>query len=395
MDLLPINTVDLLVLLLIIGAAIVGYRSGALPQVLGLSAAAGTVVLIVILAPEITVALAGLEQPARALVAIGGALLAVAMADAIGSGIGTMLRRKVDAMVGGIDNALGAVFGAGQALVITWLVGGLLATSSVPVVGPEAQKSIAVQTLLGVFPAPGDVIGQVGSIINESGLPQVFVGLEPLPAPPVDLPGGAQAAAIAARAMASTVRVDTSACGATFTGTAFSVADGYFITNAHVVAGANRVTLRGATGSAQGTVVLFDPDLDVAVVRATDLRLPALGLASKAPGRGAVGAALGHPNGGNLTAIPAAVTAEIRARGRDLYGGATVVRDILELEAQVRPGDSGGPLVLTDGTVGGVVFAESRTDSNVGYALDPVDVSVAVGPGLGKTVAVGTGRCVR
>ena len=43
----------------------------------------------------------------------------------------------------------------------------------------------------------------------------------------------------------------------------------------------------------------------------------------------------------------------------------------------------------------GVVFAESRTDPDVGYALAPVDVSVAVAPALGRTGAVDTGRCER
>ena len=56
---------------------------------------------------------------------------------------------------------------------------------------------------------------------------------------------------------------------------------------------------------------------------------------------------------------------------------------------------SGGPLVMLDGTVGGVVFAESRTDDTVGYALDPEDVAVAIGPDLDATEAVDTGPCIR
>lgn len=396
MDLLPINTIDLVVLLLVIGAAIVGYRSGALPQVLGLAAAAGMIVLVVAFAPQLTAALADLEQPARALVAIGGTFLVVAMAQAIGSGLGAAMRNAMGrGVAGGIDSALGAVFGAAQALVVTWLIGGLLAASSLPVASTEAQKSMAVRWLLEVLPPPGEVIGEVGAIVTESGLPLVFSGLEPIPAPPVELPGGQEAAAIAATALASTVRVQSSACGASFTGTAFSVAEGYFVTNAHVVAGAERVSLSGVAGSARGTVVMFDPELDVALIRARDLRTPALVLAAEAPGRGTIGAALGHPNGEGLTALPAAVTAEIRARGRDLYGEVPVTRDVLELRAAVEPGVSGGPLVLPNGTVGGVVFAESRTDESIGYALDPVAVAVAIMPSIGETEAVDTGPCIR
>jgi S1-C subfamily serine protease len=396
MDLLPINLVDLIVLLLLVGAALIGYRSGVLPQVLGLAAAGGVVALIVFFSPQLADALADLEQPARALVAIGGAFLIVAMAQGIGSGIGASLREQVgDGVAGGLDSAVGAVLGMAQALVVTWLVGGLLASSSVPVVSTEARSSGAVRWLLGVLPPPTEVIGRASAVLNESGIPEVFVGLEPLPAAPVDVPGGAEAARIAVRAVGSTVRVEALACGASFTGTAFSVAEGYFVTNAHVVAGAERVTLRGVAGSGRGTVVLFDSDLDVAVIRARDLRLPALVFAPQAPSRGTVGAALGHPNGSELTALPAAVTAEVRARGRDLYGETPVVRNVLELRAAIEPGVSGGPFVLRNGTVGGMIFAESRTDETVGYALDPASVAVAIMPGIGETDPANTGPCIR
>jgi hypothetical protein len=58
-------------------------------------------------------------------------------------------------------------------------------------------------------------------------------------------------------------------------------------------------------------------------------------------------------------------------------------------------GDSGGPFVLTDGTIGGLIFAESQTQEEVGYALAPLDVAARVGPAVGSTEAVSTGDCVR
>ena len=272
MDLLPINTIDLIVLVLAIMGALIGFRSGAIPQVLGLAAVGVAVVLIVAFAPQLVSALAGLEQPARAFVAIGGAFLIVAMAQAIGSSVGALMRNElVGGVGGGIDSALGAMLGAAQVVLVTWLVGGLLATSSLPVVAGIAGRSVAVRWLLEVLPPPGEVIGRVGSVLDESGLPQVFSGIEPLPAPPVELPAVVEAGGIAARALASTVRVEAQGCGASFTGAAFSVGEGYFVTNAHVVAGAQRITLRGELGSGRGTVVLFDPDLDVAVVHVPEL----------------------------------------------------------------------------------------------------------------------------
>jgi S1-C subfamily serine protease len=142
-------------------------------------------------------------------------------------------------------------------------------------------------------------------------------------------------------------------------------------------------------------VVLFDPDLDVALL-SLDRRLgePAR-FAQDDPERGTVGAALGYPGGGGLTVIPAAVTGTYRAIGHDIYGENSVPRQIIELRAAIDRGDSGGPLILEDGTIGGLVFAEARTDANVGYALAPTAVAAAIRPGLTRTKAVDTGSCLR
>ena len=77
------------------------------------------------------------------------------------------------------------------------------------------------------------------------------------------------------------------------------------------------------------------------------------------------------PGGGRLEILPAAVAGSYPATGHDIYGKTTVRAQILELRAAIDRGDSGGPLILQDGTVGGVVFAEARTDPDVGYALSP------------------------
>jgi len=395
---LPVNVVDLAVVGITILAAVFGWRSGALPQVLGLAGAAVGVVAVVLVVPAAAGALERFDPPIRAFVAFGGAFLVVAVAEAIGSTLGAAMRDRLGRGVADrLDAALGTLFGIAQGFVLAWLVGGLLATGPLPSLAREAQRSLAMRTLLGAFPPPSEVAGQLGSLIDASGLPQVFSGLEPQPAPPVPVAGSAEAERIAATANASIVRVESQACGRIFTGTGFAVAPNVVVTNAHVVAGATDVAVTGdATGRrARGTVVFFDPALDLALVRTPTLVLRPLGFAASPPGRGTVGAALGHPNGGSLAVIPAAVSAEIRADGRDLYGTRTVVRDILELRAAIQPGDSGGPFVLADGSVGGVVFAESRTDARVGYALDPLAVAGRVLPLLGRTAAVDTGACLR
>jgi S1-C subfamily serine protease len=60
----------------------------------------------------------------------------------------------------------------------------------------------------------------------------------------------------------------------------------------------------------------------------------------------------------------------------------------------VRPGNSGGPFVLANGTVGGVVFAASTTDDDVGYAIAAGEVAPRVQQVVGTSREVDTGPCV-
>jgi S1-C subfamily serine protease len=224
------------------------------------------------------------------------------------------------------------------------------------------------------------------------------VGFEPLPQPPVDRPSNAIAGEIAARAEASTVRVRADVCGAQASGSGAVIADGYVVTNAHVVAGARDGSIEVATVAgerADARVVLFDPALDVALLWTPGLGARPLRFASSDPDRGFLGAALGYPGGGSLTIVPAAVTGAYRATGRDIYDEARVDRDILELRARIDRGDSGGPFVLRDGTIGGLVFAEARSDPEVGYALTPTSVAIRIAPAIGRQDVVPTGTCLR
>jgi S1-C subfamily serine protease len=213
----------------------------------------------------------------------------------------------------------------------------------------------------------------------------------------VATPDPGEVAAIARRARQSTVLVEGDACGMHVTGTGFVVAPGYVVTNAHVVAGERKATWVTAATEAEpfrGTVVVFDPGLDVALLRVPGLTARPLALAGAAPDPGAVGAAIGHPDGGDLEAIPVAVRDVFRAAGYDIYGRNSVTRTVIELAAAVEPGDSGGPFVTSDGRASGLVFARSRADAGTGYALTMPDVMDAIRPGLTRTAAVGTRACV-
>jgi S1-C subfamily serine protease len=353
-------------------------------------------VLLLQLAPWLLETTGELEPLPRAIVVIAAVIGAVILGEAAGSALGRAVAEGMGTGVASnLDRAAGGVLGAVQAVLIIWLAGGLLAAGPFPTLGRAAASSTAIRLTDRYLPPPTEVVTGIAGVIDDSGLPAVFVGLEPIPLDPVDTPSDPRAERIARAAIGSTVRVSTLACDAQVSGTAAIIAPGYLVTNAHVVAGARtvRVTLDGDTADA--AVVLFDPDLDVAVLHAPGIDGPALRFAADDPERGTLGAVLGYPDGGPLAILPAAVSGGYAATGRDIYNVDRVTRDILELRARVDPGDSGGPLVLEDGTIGGLVFAESRTDDEVGYALTPTTVAVRVAPAVGRTGEVDTGDCLR
>jgi hypothetical protein len=247
-----------------------------------------------------------------------------------------------------------------------------------------------------ILPPATEVAVGLGGWLDSTGLPDVFVGFEPLPAPPVDRPADPAARAIGAAAEASTFKVSAATCGLSSVGTGFVVAAGYIVTNAHVVAGSGERGIRVSGGVGQV--------LDATRSCSTRPRRGAAASTGCVPcrwrslratrivvrsGRRSVS------RGRRLTILPAAVAERYPATGHDIYGEDRIRREILELRAEIDRGDSGGPFILADGTVGGVVYAEARTNPDVGYALAPSAVAAGIRPGIGRREAVETGECLR
>ena len=390
------NLFDAVVVVLLVAAILIGVRSGAVPQIGGLLGAFVGGVFVVVTLPWIESLLDRLAIEVRAIVVLAGILFLVGIGEAIGAALGRAVATRLR---GGVldraDRVLGGFVGAAQALLVVWLIGGLLAAGPMRFLAVQAQTSFVVRGLAGFLPAPTEIAAELAGLFSDTGIPDLFVGLDPLPAPDVERPTDPAAQAIAAAAVRSVVRVTVRTCNFQSSGTGFVVGRGYVVTNAHVVAGGSTIRIL-ADGSRllDAIPVLDDPELDVALLWVPNLDATPLRFAAADPQRGVLGATLGYPHGGGLQVEPAAVSGAFTAPGRDIYGTRDVRRRILELRAIVDQGDSGGPLVLVDGTVGGVVFAESRTDENAGYALTPTSVATAIQPFLGRTSAVDTGDCI-
>jgi len=390
--------VDVLAVLVIALAIFFGWRSGFIVQAFALVGFIAGLAVMVLVAPHLAQPLSDVEpllRTAIVLIAVAGIVLA---GQGIGSAAGVAIRRRLgQGVLGGLDQGAGATFGLLRGVFVVWLLGGLLGVFPVPVLAAEARQSLILRALDTRLPSPVILAAELGRVIEAAGLPSVFVGAPP----PAELPSGgptlAEAEEIAAGARSSTVRVEATACGNFLTGTGFAADPDGIVTNAHVVAGAERVWISfdGELDRHRAEVVHFDAALDIAVLSVDGLGAEPLPFAGAPPSRGEPAAAIGFTGGGRQRLIPAVVSRVIDAVGRDIYGNQIVARDVIELRADVAPGDSGGPLLLSDGTVGGVTFSESRSDALIGYALSPTSVADSITDVLDSTSAVATGACLR
>jgi S1-C subfamily serine protease len=384
--------VDVILVVVALLAAYQGFRVGAVVQVCAIIGFLSGLYLGALLA-SVTVHWADspTAKTAVALTTMVGVAFTLGM---VGRLLGAQIVQHVHPGPGrSVDAALGTVVAVVAALVTFWLLASTLVNSSSAAIDSAILQSRVINTLDDVLPAPPSVFSQAQGFLTAEGFPPVFAALAPASARPVPLPADAQVRRAVQAAGVSTVKVEGYGCGVIQEGSGFVAAPGLVVTNAHVVAGISRPLVQVGKSIRTTTVVLFDPDFDLAVLKVPGLTSPVLPLAPTRVGRGTTGAVLGYPGGGPFTATGAGVMAAFEAQGRDIYGDHLTVRNVYELNAVVRPGNSGGPLVLPDGQVLGVVFSRSTVDGKVGYALTSPDVVPRLALAERAKEPVGTGAC--
>jgi S1-C subfamily serine protease len=386
------NALDLLLIVLLALSGVSGYRRGFTLQAFGFGGLLIGLVVGALLAPFFANIVDG--PNARAGLAVLVLLAVAALGNAAGWFIGVHARHRAASKFAKADSVAGSAVAVVASLLAIWFLALNLANGPFPAIATEIRGSAVVRTLDAALPQPPSLLAQVRRLFNRFGFPDVFSGIPPLPAEPVRPPSQAEARAAAEAAAASTLQVIGPACDVIQEGSGFVAAEGYVVTNAHVVAGMDDPEVRSAAGRSDATTVLFDPDLDLAILSVPGATGPPLPLATEPLDRGAPGAVLGYPQGGPLDVRRAAVRRTIDAVGRDIYGHGEVERLVLELQTLVRPGNSGGPFVLPDGRVAGVVFAASSGDDDVGYAIAADEVQDPLRTATGQTTPVDTGPCI-
>ena len=155
--------------------------------------------------------------------------------------------------------------------------------------------------------------------------------------------------------------------------------DGFLVTNAHVVDGADRIQIRLADGRRfEGRLVGHDERVDLALVKIEAKGLPVAALGDSNRLRvGEFVLALGHPFGLDQTVSFGIVS----RKGAPLLVAAPGF-DFVQTDAAVNPGNSGGPLVNMAGEVVGVNSMAAR-NGTIGFAI-PVNVVKGLLPQLAE-----------
>jgi serine protease Do len=158
-------------------------------------------------------------------------------------------------------------------------------------------------------------------------------------------------------------------------------AEGYILTNNHVIENADSVTVKLNSGDEkQAKIVGRDPKTDVAVLKIeTDKPLPAISFGdSDAIRVGEWVMAIGNPFGLEFSVTAGIVSAKGRFIGQGNYD------DFLQTDAPINPGNSGGPLLDLEGRVVGIntsIFSRTGGNIGIGFAI-PINLAKELIPQL-------------
>ena len=388
------NSLDLIILVILVAYAVSGFFQG---FVVNLVATLGLLLGGLVALAVVPMLLSG-DRPtlSSSLLALGLVIGAGAVGQAIGTLVGSGLRqgltwrplRSLDAVAGG---ALSIV----AVLCAAWALGYSVSGTSIPYLSTASRDSTILEKVDGVMPARAtSVLRSFNEVLDSNLFPRYIDPFDSEDITQVDPPDEQTlASAGVRRARDSVVKILGQArCDRGIEGSGFAYADGRIMTNAHVVAGVAAPSIVIGDREVPTRVVLFDRDLDIAVLAVDGLDLDPLRFDDTGEA-GQAAAVLGYPQNGPFDARAARIRDEIRLRSPDIYDRGQVVRETFSVRGLVRSGNSGGPLVSETGDVLGVIFAASVSDKSTGYALTAKQVADDARKGARATAAVSTGDC--
>ena len=189
---------------------------------------------------------------------------------------------------------------------------------------------------------------RLSALLDTSGLPDVLQPFGRTPIVAVDAPDAALAGdAVVAATRPSVVKIRGVApsCQKVLEGSGFVVSPNRVMSNAHVVAGSESVTVEVDGQTYDASVVSYDPDADISILDVPNLPSAPLAFAEAPAETGTDAVVMGYPGGGDFVATPARVREIIELKGPDIYRTTTVTREVYTIRGTVRQGNSGGPMI--------------------------------------------------
>jgi len=388
---------DIAVLSLAFIAAISGWRSGALGSLLSFVGVLLGAIAGVLLAPHLV---AHISAPRAKLFA---ALFLILGLVVVGEVAGVVLGRAVRSAIHSnsvrfFDSLIGVAVQLVVVLVAAWLLATPLTSSSGQPSLAAAVRGSRVLAQVNDF-APEwlkSVPKRLSSLLDTSGLPQVLEPFSRTPVAAVAAPDATLAnnpVVEATQASVVKIRAIAPSCQKVLEGSGFVLSPDRVMTNAHVVAGANTVTVEASGNPYDATVVSYDPTVDIAILSVPNLPPGPLAFANTPVKSGTEAIVMGYPGGGGFVATPARIRELIELSGPDIYRSTTVNREVYTVRASVEQGNSGGPLIDLNGQVLGVVFGAAVDDNDTGFVLTAKEVAAQLAH-IGDTTPTATGQCV-
>ena len=387
---------DIAILAVALIAAISGWRSGAPGSLLALVGVALGAVAGVLLAPHVVDHISG---PRTKLFAT---LFLILVLVVIGEIAGVVLGRAVRGAIRNpvlrvADSVVGVAVQLVLVLTAAWLLGSALSSSPQPNLAAAVRDSKVIAEVDAVAPSwlrSGSE--RLGALWDTAGLHDVLKPFGPTAVAAVDAPDAALAeSAVVGATSPSVVKVRglASSCQKVLEGSGFVVAPNRVMSNAHVVAGSESVSIEVGGQSYEAGVVSYDPDADISILDVPNLPSAPLQFADGEAPSGTDGIVMGYPGGGDFTATPARVREIIELNGPDIYRTTTVTREVYTIRGTVKQGNSGGPMINRSGKVLGVVFGAAVDDADTGFVLT-ADEGARQMARVGNVDRVPTGTCI-
>lgn len=296
-----------------------------------------------------------------------------------------------------INSVFGAIFGTALALSASWAIGFAIVGAPSISISQSVKDSRVLHAIDAVMPqAAASQLSGLTKAMTSDVFPEYLqpFSREVVVEVSTPDPGVVDDRRLRRSAQRVVAVSGPSQCKKIVTGSGFVYAPQLVMTNAHVVAGVSApvVTLNERTYRAK--TVVFDPKLDIAVLRVNRLKTKPLSFADE-PRKGDSAAVVGFPEGGALTASAARVRSVMTIDSPDIHEKGEHKREVIAIRGTVVPGNSGGPLLSPSGKVLGLIFASSETIPNTGYALTAAQIKVAASEGLKATNRLSTGGCVQ